>query len=145
MLTFPCGILPNGKEGEIIDVKVFAKRGPDDELYDNSEELRKKIAIGNSFLSINGGNDVRCVLQAMKKYTGGFGNDDDREKGDNSTWKRYFVKPLEETNVIIATREANRETAHLSCFMVDGEYVLCGGSKNIHMVFRKKDCLFHGV
>jgi hypothetical protein len=38
---------------------VFAKRGPDDELYDNSEELRKKIAIGNSFLSINGGNDVR--------------------------------------------------------------------------------------
>jgi hypothetical protein len=39
----PIGILPNGKEGEIIDVKVFAKRGPDDELYDNNEELRKKV------------------------------------------------------------------------------------------------------
>lgn len=39
----PVGILPNGKQGEIIDVKVFAGRKPDDELYDKNEELRKKV------------------------------------------------------------------------------------------------------
>ena len=50
-----------------------------------------QVARGNCFLSINGGN-VRCVLQAMKKFTGGLGDDDAREKGDNSIWKRYFVK-----------------------------------------------------
>lgn len=135
----PIGVLPNGKEGEIIDIKVFAGRKPDDELYDNNEELRKKVARGNCFISIKEGNDVRCVLQAMKKFTGGLGDDDDREQGDNSTWKKYFIKPLEETESVIATRKANGEAAHLSCFMVDGEYVLCGGSKNVHMVFRKKE------
>lgn len=45
---------------------------------------------------------------------------------------------MEDTEVVIATRKANGEAAHLSCFMVDGEYLLCGGSKNVHMVFRKK-------
>jgi hypothetical protein len=53
-----------------------------------------QVARGNCLLSINGGN-VRCVLQAMKKFTGGLGDDDDRKQGDNSTWKRYFVKVYE--------------------------------------------------
>jgi len=39
----PIGILPNGKEGEIIDVKVFAKRGPEYELYDKTKSLGKKF------------------------------------------------------------------------------------------------------
>lgn len=35
---------------------------------------------------------TRCVLQAMKKFTGGLGDDDDREMGDNLVWKKYFTK-----------------------------------------------------
>ena len=32
------------------------------------------------------------MLQAMKKFTGGLGDDDDREMGDNLVWKKYFTK-----------------------------------------------------
>ena len=39
---------------------------------------------------------------------------------------------------MIATKKANGEAAHLSCCVIDGEYVMCGGSKNVHMMFRTK-------
>lgn len=39
---------------------------------------------------------------------------------------------------MIATKKANGEAAHLSCCLIDGEYVWCGGSKNVHLMFRKK-------
>lgn len=39
----PTGVLPNGLEGEIIDVKVFTKRGPDDAIYDKNKEIRKRV------------------------------------------------------------------------------------------------------
>ena len=53
-----------------------------------------KVARGNSFLRIDKGPEAgtRCVLQAMKKFTGGLGDDDDREMGDNLVWKKYFTK-----------------------------------------------------
>lgn len=49
---------------------------------------------------------------------------------------------MEETEVVIATKKANGEAAHLSCVLIGGEYVLCGGSKNVHMLFRKKSKYF---
>ncbi|XP_055998001.1 uncharacterized protein LOC130047336 [Ostrea edulis] len=137
----PIGVLPSGLEGEIIDVKVFTKRGPDDAIYDKNREIRKRVARGNSFLHIDKGPEsgTRCVLQAMKKFTGGLGDDDDRDMGDNLVWKKYFTRPIEEAAKVIATKKANGEAAHLSCCMIAGEYVMCGGSKNVHMMFRKKD------
>lgn len=137
----PTGVLPNGLEGEIIDVKVFTKRGPDDAIYDKNKEIRKRVARGNSFLHIDKGPEAgtQCVLQAMKKFTGGLGDDDDREMGDNLVWKKYFTKPIEEADKVIATKKANGEAAHLSCCLIDGKYVWCGGSKNVHLMFRKKD------
>ena len=48
-----------------------------------------------------------------------------------------LFQPIEETSVVIATKKANGEAAHLSCVIVDGEYVLCGGSKNVHLLFKK--------
>ncbi|XP_041375702.1 uncharacterized protein LOC121388446 [Gigantopelta aegis] len=136
----PVGILPNGYQGTLIDVKVFSKRGPDDGIYDNNEEIRAKVARGNTFLHIDNGpyHGTTCILYAMKKFTGGLGDDDDKEKGDNHTWKKYFTKPIKSTNSIVATRKANGEAAHLSCRNIDGEFLLCGGSKNVHMLFRKK-------
>ncbi|XP_061163447.1 uncharacterized protein LOC133172548 [Saccostrea echinata] len=137
----PIGVLPNGLEGEIIDVKVFARRGPDDVIYDKNKEIRKRVARGNSFLHIDRGPEAgtRCVLQAMKKFTGGLGDDDDRDMGDNLVWKKYFTKPIQEAEKVIATKKANGEAAHLSCCMIDGEYIMCGGSKNVHMMFRTKE------
>lgn len=49
---------------------------------------------------------------------------------------------------MIATKKANGEAAHLSCCLIDGEYVWCGGSKNVHLMFRKKgdyDGLFFAI
>ncbi|XP_067651800.1 uncharacterized protein [Haliotis asinina] len=138
--SVPVGILPNAYQGHLIDVKVFARHGPDDEIYDNNKSIREKVARGNCFLNIENGphRGTTCVLYALKKFTGGLGDDDDREKGDNFTWKKYFTQPIESTSNVVATRKANGEAAHLSCMMIDGEYVLCGGSKNVHLLFRRK-------
>lgn len=136
----PVGVLPEGFDGELIDVKVFSK-GPDDAIYDNNDLIRRKVARGNCFLHVTSGPDpgVSCVLQAMKKFSGGLGDDDDRESGDSFVWQKYFTKSLDDASVVIATRKANGEAAHLSCRLIGGEYVLCGGSKNVHMLFRRKE------
>ncbi|XP_033754337.1 uncharacterized protein LOC117337457 [Pecten maximus] len=138
--SVPVGVLPEGIEGELVDVKVFS-RGPDDAIYDNNDLIRRKVARGNCFLHLTSGTEtgVSCVLQAMKKFTGGLGDDDDRESGDTFVWQKYFTKSLDNASVVIATRKANGEAAHLSCRLIGGEYVLCGGSKNVHMLFRRKE------
>lgn len=33
-----------------------------------------------------------CVIYALKKFTGGLGDDDDRVICDGHTWQRYFLK-----------------------------------------------------
>ena len=46
-------------------------------------------------LELSGGEEsegLRCVVYAMKKFTGGLGDDDDRDRGDNHTWKKYFTR-----------------------------------------------------
>lgn len=39
----PEGILPHGLTGQLYDVKVFTKRGPDDAIYDSCEDIRQKV------------------------------------------------------------------------------------------------------
>lgn len=41
----PVGVLPNGLQGQIIDVKVFTRRGPDDAIYDKNKEIRKRVCV----------------------------------------------------------------------------------------------------
>ncbi|XP_060570893.1 uncharacterized protein LOC132729163 [Ruditapes philippinarum] len=135
----PSLILPNDYEGRLHDVRVFVKFGPDDPVYDNNKEIRERIARGNSFLELtNKAPRTFCALQAMKKFTGGLGDDDDRESGDDLVWQKYFTKPIEEAEIVIATNKANGEAAHLSCIEIDNEIILCGGSKNVHLLFRNK-------
>ena len=53
------------------------------------------MARGNCLLELSGGKKeerLQCVVYAMKKFTGGLGDDDDRDKGDNHTWKKYFTR-----------------------------------------------------
>jgi len=142
--TVPDFILPKDCSGELIDVKVFSK-GPDDAIYDAYSKVRAKVARGNCFLQITRGKHrgARCILYALKKFTGGLGDDDDRDRGDNHTWKRYFSQPLENAETIVATRKANGEAAHLSCINIGGQNLLCGGSKNVHIIFRNRDDIRH--
>ena len=50
------------------------------------------MARGNTFLQLEGG-DWECVIYALKKFTGGMGDDDDRSGGgDQHVWKQYFTK-----------------------------------------------------
>ena len=53
-----------------------------------------QVARGNCFLHIDGGAErgFRLALYGLKKFTGGLGDDDDRDRGDNHTWQRYFTK-----------------------------------------------------
>ncbi|XP_013419559.1 uncharacterized protein LOC106180191 [Lingula anatina] len=137
----PEGILPQGLRGRILDAKVFAKGRPDDPIYDNHPEIRAKVARGNCFLEIENGADksATCWIYALKKFTGGLGDDDDTDREDDVTWRRYFLKPLEEAKWVVCTRKANGEAGHFSCRKLAGHYMLCAGSKNVHMVFRTRD------
>lgn len=46
-------------------------------------------------------------MYALKKFTGGLGDDDDRESGDKQVWKNYFTKPIEEAKFVVATRKVS--------------------------------------
>jgi len=39
----PMGILPNDYEGQLSDVRVFVKYGPDDSVYDNNKNIRERV------------------------------------------------------------------------------------------------------
>ncbi len=53
-----------------------------------------QVARGNCVLEIECGPSagISCVIYALKKFTGGLGDDDDRGSGDTFTWKKYFIK-----------------------------------------------------
>ncbi|XP_067933091.1 uncharacterized protein [Watersipora subatra] len=132
----PDGILPDGVSGMLADVKVFS-RGPDDAVYDADQELREKVARGNTFLQLDD-KPWQCIIYALKKFTGGMGDDDDRSSGgDDVIWKRYFTKSLDETSYVITLRKANGEAAHMSCIKIHGVHYICMGSKNVHLLVRK--------
>ncbi|KAK7114049.1 uncharacterized protein [Littorina saxatilis] len=144
----PVGILPKEcPSGELLDVKVQS-RGPDDAIYDKYQKIRQRVARGNCFLHINKGEQrgSRLVLYGLKKFTGGLGDDDDRDRGDNHTWQRYFTKPMDSVSRIVATMKANGEAAHLSCINLCGRMLICAGSKNVHMLFRTREDIkrYHG-
>jgi len=140
----PDGILPKGTTGRLHDVKVYSRHGPDDALYDCQQDLREKVARGNCFLELcEHGSDlaVTCVIRAMKKFTGGLGDDDDRTSGSDFIWQRYFIQPFDTAEAIVCTKKQNGEAAHLSAFRVGSELYICAGSKNVHLVFRSSSDL----
>ncbi len=51
----------------------------------------------------------------------------------------YFLKPLSSTSRVVCTQKANGEAAHLSARYIKGRFVLCAGSKNVHMLVRSRE------
>lgn len=39
---------------------------------------------------------------------------------------------------MIVIKKVNGEVVYFSCCLIDGEYVWCGGFKNVYLMFRKK-------
>ena len=126
----------------LVDVKVGVgsgrRRQRDDVIYNENEDIRRRVARGNCVLRLSGQRPL-LLIHALKKFTGGMGDEDDDSAGrDDSTWCRYFLRSVEDTTRVVLTQKANGEAAHLSARYVDGAFLVCVGSKNVHMVLRRE-------
>ena len=58
-----------------------------------------KIARGNTLLSMRNAatntSTLEFVVFALRKFTGGMGDEDENQPEDETVWKRYFLKPFE--------------------------------------------------
>lgn len=73
----------------------------------------------------------------MRKFAGGLGDEDEIERS-KSDWRKYFLKDIKKTEYVISLEKANGEAAHFSCRWIDNGFLLCAGSKNVHLVFRNE-------
>ena len=141
--TVPWGILPQGLVGKLLDVKVGGKAGPDDKMYNSSADLRDKIARGNTVLQLE---DTRTgkvtkdmVVFALKKFTGGMGDEDEDQPENEQVWQKYFLSPMQAVDKVVCVTKENGEAAHLSVRMIQGNFFYFCGSKNVHLMFRTRD------
>ena len=139
----PPRILPQGIVGKLLDVKVGGKFGPDDAMYNSSAELRDRIARGNTVLQLEdtrtGKVSKDMVTFALKKFTGGMGDEDEDQPENEQVWQRYFLSPMEEVEKVVCVIKENGEAAHLSVRMIQGSFYYFCGSKNVHLMFRTKE------
>ena len=136
----PQGILPH-LTATMMDVKVGGReRRPDDALYNSSPELRDKVARGNTVLRLEDQATGRVthdmIIFALKKFTGGMGDEDEEQPEDGQVWQRYFLTPMEEVTRVVAVTKENGEAAHLSARLINGNFYYICGSKNVHLMFR---------
>ena len=100
--------------------------------------FRENVARGNTILCLNnlesGAVRYDCMVFALRKFTGGMGDEDEDQPENNKVWTDYFLKPIETTAKVICTRKANGEAAHLAVRYIQNRFVLCVGSKNVHML-----------
>jgi hypothetical protein len=124
----------------LYDIRIDSRHG-DDEIYNANSGLRAKIARGNTIFEANDANGKRyydLIIFALRKFTGGFGDEDDASNEKRPEWRKYFLRDIKETKTIVSLRKANGEAAHLSCRYIDGQFYLCSGSKNVHMFYKRR-------
>ena len=105
----PPGILPPGYTGKLHDVKVGSNdkrsHGPDDKIYNSNPEIRDKVARGNTVLELHNSADNKTehdmVVFALKKFTGGMGDEDEEQPENDLVWQRYFLKPLDQVRTMV--------------------------------------------
>merc|ERR1712013_919364 len=122
-------VLPQGVAVKLHDVKVsggYGGHGPDDKIYNNDAEIRDKVARGNTVMEIHNhstgqtGHDM--VVFALKKFTGGMGDEDEDQPENDLVWQRYFLKPLEEVTKVVCMIKENGEAAHVSVRLIEGKF-----------------------
>ena len=77
------------------------------------------------------------IIYALRKFTGGLGDEDDMDRAEND-WQKYFLKDITKTKYVSVLRKANGEAAHVAARWIDNEFLICAGSKNVHIVFKDK-------
>jgi hypothetical protein len=150
----PLGILPMKAFINDIGVKPpkCKRRIIDDDLYDAFPFVRMYIPRGTSVLEIypNGEQsapEYHLVIFAMKKFTGGQGDDDDQsdeaEEGESteqkSRWEHYFLEPITNAKYIYNTTKENGEASHVGAFEFQGQRYFVIGSKNVHLLVQKAE------
>ena len=124
----------------LYDIKINGK-GPDDKIYRSNEKIRTMIPRGVTVLEWTNGNTgdewSSVVVYGNKKFTGGIGDEDDYQPEDNNVW-RYFIRDPDTTKKIVCMEKVNGEAAHVAGRYIDGDFYLITGSKNVHLMIRKK-------
>ena len=142
----PDGILPPGYSGTLHDVKVGETDkkygGPDDKIYNSSPEIRDKVARGNTVLELHHEATQQTqhdmVVFALKKFTGGMGDEDEEQPEDDLVWQRYFLAPLHQVSQVVCMTKENGEAAHVSIRRIEDQLYFIAGSKNVHLLFRDR-------
>eukprot|EP00092_Neocalanus_flemingeri_P011904 GFUD01012836.1.p1 GENE.GFUD01012836.1~~GFUD01012836.1.p1 ORF type:complete len:710 (+),score=159.73 GFUD01012836.1:83-2212(+) len=139
----PHGILPLGYSVKLHDGRVLGGSGgygPDDKIYNNDEEIRDRVARGNTVLEIHqatsGKTSHDMAVFALKKFTGGMGDEDEDQPENDLVWQRYFLKPIEEVKKVVCMVKENGEAAHVSVRLIGGKFFFIAGSKNVHLLFQ---------
>ena len=88
----------------------------------------------------DGVKNYDLIVYALRKFTGGLGDEDEIDRSEND-WQKYFLKDINKTKYVSALQKANGEAAHVSCRWIENEFLICAGSKNVHLVFKNKSKL----
>ncbi|CAL4064788.1 unnamed protein product [Meganyctiphanes norvegica] len=134
--SIPDGIFPKHYTGNLYDIKVGGQ-GPDDRIYNQHASIRKFIPRGTTLMSIDGINreeNLDVVIYAMRKFTGGIGDDDESEPENNEIWRSYCLDDTEKAEKVVAMEKLNGEAAHFSGRFIDDKFYIITGSKNVHMI-----------
>ena len=75
-----------------------------------------------------------CAIFALRKFTGGMGDEDDCQPQNNNSWMNFFLQTPEKADKIVCTQKANGEAAHLSVRFIGQQFYLFVGSKNVHII-----------
>ena len=141
----PPGVLPPGVTGTLHDVKVGSDKkysGPDDKIYNSSPEIREAVARGNTVLELHHEATQQThhdmVVFALKKFTGGMGDEDEEQPEDDLVWQRYFLGPLDTVSQVVCMTKENGEAAHVSIRRIEDSLYYVAGSKNVHLLFRNR-------
>lgn len=130
-----------GKDFKLHDISIKSY-GPDDELYNKYENLRKNIARGNTILEYPGSNEKQefiLVIRGFKKFTGYDKFDEDDVL--NHDYKLYLSEQPENDTELYCMEKVNGKAGHISCINLLGQdFVFCG-SKNVHIILRRDHLL----
>lgn len=140
----PENILPEGCEGVLHDIKVGGYHA-DDKIYNNHPEIRQEIPRGTTVMDLMWKGSRKetiedIVIYANRKFSGDIGDEDDAQQPEsNDQWKKYFLKDLEEAQQVVCMKKVNGEAAHFSARMIEGQFYIIAGSKNVHMIIKEKN------
>lgn len=112
---------------KLADIKLSSSI-QDDDIYESSDTFRRYLPRGLCFL-ISPQEVASCIVVGLPKY--GY-----IESNRDPLSSLYLRQSIDPTAGILVTEKSNGETAHISFLMLDGELVIVGGSKNVHLAVR---------